>query len=266
MKRLLLSLCFCVITMVAFAQNTHSGFTPYTFSLDRFENAQWKMLFDVVKSEELDGYVYVISPSFSYYHQVLVIGDSTLTYLTLPQYTAKRKKNNIKYLKNEIKRIKQDIKAEKRGKVKDEYGKSHEEELHETEQFLKKCKECRLSPKVHCKLDGMSGVNDRINSLINIAGTTVKPYEKTFFVDSNGKKYHEIVVDGTRYYVFPVRNKGRKYSQSFTTHSSRKKCPAGHFVNIMGKIMEMTEIGEVEALSRNEDVLRRVTQICSRKR
>ena len=247
MKNIVLTLWLCTIAIFGYAQNTYSGFVPYTFSLDHFENAQWKMLFDVVKSEELDGYVYVVSPSFfSYYHHVLVIGDSTLTYLTLPKYTAKRKKNNIKYLKNEIKRLKQDIKAEKRGKVKDEYGKSHEEELHETEQFLKKCKECRLSPKVHCKLDGMSEVNDRINSLINIAGTTVKPYEKTFFVDSNGKKYHEIVVDGTRYYVFPVRNKGRKFSQSFTTHSSRKKCPAGHFVNIMGKIIEMTEKGEVE--------------------
>ena len=244
MKRLLLSLYLCVMTVVAFAQNTHSGFTPYTFSLDRFENAQWKMLFDIVKSEKLDGYVYVISPSFSYYHQVLVIGDSTLTYLTLPQYTAKRKKNNIKYLKNEIKRLKQDIKAEKRGKVKDEYGKSHEEELHETEQFLKKCKECRLSPKVHCKLDGMSEVNDRINSLINIAGTTVKPYENTFIRD--GKKYYKIKVDGTKYFIFPIKNRGRKFSQSFTTHSPGSNSPAANFVNIMGKIMEMVEKGEIE--------------------
>lgn len=247
MKNIVLTLWLCAIAIFGYAQNTYSGFTPYTFSLDHFENAQWKMLYDVVKSEELDGYVYVVSPSFfSYYHHVLVIGDSTLTYLTLPQYTAKRKKNNIKYLKNEIKRLKQDIKAEKRGKVKDEYGKSHEEELHETEQFLKKCKECRLSPKVHCKLDGMSEVNDRINSLINIAGTTVKPYEKTFFVDSNGKKYHEIKVDGTKYFIFPIKNRGRKFSQSFTTHSPGSNSPAANFVNIMGKIMEMVEKGEIE--------------------
>ena len=244
MKNIVLTLWLCAIAIFGYAQNTYSGFMPYTFHLDHFENAQWKMLFDVVKSEELNGYVYVISPSFSYYHQVLVIGDSTLTYLTLPQYTAKRKKNNIKYLKNEIKRLKQDIKAEKRGKVKDEYGKSHEEELHETEQFLKKCKECRLSPKVHCKLDDMSDVNDRINSLINIAGTTAKPFENTFIRD--GKEYYEIKVDGTKYFIFPIKNRGRKFSQSFTTHSSRKKCPAGHFVNIMGKIMEMVEKGEIE--------------------
>jgi len=89
MKNIVLTLWLCTIAILGYAQNTYSGFTPYTFSLDRFENAQWKMLFDIVKSEKLDGYVYVISPSFSYYHQVLVIGDSTLTYLTLPQYHSK---------------------------------------------------------------------------------------------------------------------------------------------------------------------------------
>lgn len=245
MKNIVLTLWLCAIAIFGYAQNTYSRFTPYTFSLDHFENAQWKMLFDIVKSEELDGYVYVVSPSFfSYYHHVLVIGDSTLTYLTLPKYTAKKKKENIKYLKKEIKKLKQDIKNEKKESVEDDYIDSLEAELFEGKQLLKKCKECRLSPKVHCKLDGMSDVNDRINSLINIAGTTAKPFENTFIRD--GKKYYKIKVDGTKYFIFPIKNRGRKFSQSFTTHSPGSNSPAANFVNIMGKIMEMVEKGEIE--------------------
>ena len=245
MKNIVLTLWLCTIAIFGYAQNTYSGFVPYTFSLDHFENAQWKMLFDVVKSEELDGYVYVVSPSFfSYYHHVLVIGDSTLTYLTLPKYTAKKKKENIKYLKKEIKKLEQDIKNEKKESVEDDYIDSLEAELFEGKQLLKKCKECRLSPKVHCKLDGMSEVNDRINSLINIAGTTAKPFENTFIRD--GKKYYKIKVDGTKYFIFPIKNRGRKFSQSFTTHSPGSNSPAANFVNIMGKIMEMVEKGEIE--------------------
>ena len=90
----------------------------------------------------------------------------------------------------------------------------------------------------------MSDVNDRINSLINIAGTTAKPFENTFIRD--GKEYYEIKVDGTKYFIFPIKNRGRKFSQSFTTHSPGSNSPAANFANIMGKIMEMVEKGEIE--------------------
>ena len=224
MKRLLLSLCFCVMTMGVFAQ--YSNLMPMYSDVDSLRDTRWKRVFEIAKSEKQEGYVYMVSQSFTSYYTALIISNEKLTYLRIPRLTAKAKQFRQNKIKGKIKELKQSIKNEKRNNSD---GKNNTK-LHSLEQTLckreKELKECNVKvPKIERKtITKVGEVTSWLNNLIFLAGTTAD------------EDCVDTVLDGTMYYLIPTKGFS---PMSFYAHSPKDGTPASHFVNIVGRVMEM---------------------------
>ena len=75
MKRLLLSLYLCVMTMSMFAQYSNLIPMPIYYDIDSLRNTRWKRVFEIAKSEKQEGYVYMVSQSFSSFYTALIISN-----------------------------------------------------------------------------------------------------------------------------------------------------------------------------------------------
>ncbi|MBP5478730.1 MAG: hypothetical protein J6Y15_05140, partial [Bacteroidaceae bacterium] len=66
MKRLLLSLYLCLISLGVFAQYSH--LMPMYDDVDSLRDTRWQRVFEIAKTEKQEGYVYMVSQSFSSFY------------------------------------------------------------------------------------------------------------------------------------------------------------------------------------------------------
>lgn len=224
MKRLLLSLYLCLISLGVFAQYSH--LMPMYDDVDSLRDTRWKRVFEIAKSEKQEGYVYMVSQSFTSFYTALIISNGKLTFLRIPRFTAKVKQFRLNKIRNEIKELKRGIKIAK----KDNLDGKNNTKLQSLELMLskkeKELKECNVKvPKIERRTITKTGeVTSWLSNLIFLAGTTA---------DEN---YEDLVLDGTRYYFIPTKGFS---PMSFYAHSPKEGTPASHFVNIVGRVMEM---------------------------
>ncbi len=224
MKRVLLLLCFCVMTLGVFAQYSH--LMPMYDDVDSLRDTRWKRVFEIAKSEKQEGYVYMVSQSFSSFYTALIISNGKLTFLRIPRFTAKAKQFRLNKIRNEIKELKRGIKNAK----KDNLDGKNNTKLQSLELMLSKkeneLKECNVKvPKIERKtITKVGEVTSWLSNLIFLAGTTA---------DEN---FENLVLGGTMYYFVPTKGFS---PMSFYAHSPNDGTPASHFVNIVGRVMEM---------------------------
>lgn len=224
MKRLLLSLYLCLISLGVFAQYAH--LMPMYDDVDSLRDTRWKRVFEIAKSEKQEGYVYMVSQSFTSFYTALIISNGKLTFLRIPRLTAKVKQFRLNKIRNEIKELKRGIKIAK----KDNLDGKNNTKLQSLELMLskkeKELKECNVKvPKIERRTITKTGeVTSWLSNLIFLAGTTA---------DEN---YEDLVLDGTMYYFVPTKGFS---PMSFYAHSPKDGTPASHFVNIVGRVMEM---------------------------
>ena len=224
MKRVLLLPYLCVLTMSVFAQRTL--IFPFYDDVDSLRDTRWQRVFEIAKSEKQEGYVYMVSQSFSDFYTALIISNGKLTFLRIPRFTAKVKQFRLNKIRNEIKELKRGIKIAK----KDNLDGKNNTKLQSLEVMLskkeKELKECNVKvPKIERRTITKTGeVTSWLSNLIFLAGTTA---------DEN---YEDLVLDGTMYYFVPTKGFS---PMSFYAHSPKDGTPASRFVNIVGRVMEM---------------------------
>ena len=224
MKRVLLLLYLCVLTMSVFAQRTL--ILPFYDDVDSLRDTRWKRVFEIAKSEKQEGYVYMVSQSFTSYYTALIISNGKLTYIKVPWFTAKAKQIRLNNIRKEIKELKQSINNEKRNNLDGD----NNHKLHSLKQMLCKkeltLKECNVKvPKIERKtITKVGEVTSWLTNLIFLAGMTVD------------EDFENLVLDGTSYYFIPTKGFS---PMSFYAHSPKDGTPASHFVNIVGRVMEM---------------------------
>jgi hypothetical protein len=80
---------------------------PMYDDVDSLRDTRWKHVFEIAKSEKQEGYVYMVSQSFSSFYTALIISNGKLTFLRIPRFTAKIKQFRLNKIKGEIKELKQ---------------------------------------------------------------------------------------------------------------------------------------------------------------